>query len=355
MKWRYLEVRESEVPKCNAIHAVLARGVDTGISPNTVFLEECPDYVLSLGRNQCPEEEISIEACRNLNVKIERRDTGGGAGLMVPGSTSWGVCVHIADPLVSHDMTENMRTFSDGVIRGLKVLGLNAAFSPLNDIDVDGKKIGGITALVRGNAILIYGSVISDFDIEKWVKISKVPPIKLEKRGISSMQKRITTLTNELKRRPSPFKIREALKKGFEESLGLHLEEEGLSEAEMKIWQEEIQRFSSKEFILRPRHPCRLRLKKYVYPARKGVIIASVYLLEGKLADIGISGDFMQVNDFDAEELTAHLVGVPADRKSITQEITTFFKERDITLLGAEPEDFAGAIVGAVLLFQQGF
>jgi lipoate-protein ligase A len=352
MKWRYLEVRESEVPKCNAIHAVLARGVDAGISPNTIFLEECPDYVLSLGRNQCPEEEINIEACKNLNVKIERRDTGGGAGLMVPGSTSWGVCAHIADPSVSHDMAENMKTFSDGVIRGLKILGLNAAFSPINDIDVAGKKIGGITALVRGHAVLIYGSVISDFDREKWVEISKVPPIKLRRRGIASTQKRITTLANELKERPSPFKIREALKKGFEESLGLELEEEGLSEAEKKIWQEEIQRFSSKEFILRPRHPCRLRLKKYIQPAQKGVIIASVYLLEGKLADIGISGDFMQVNDFDVEELTARLVGVLADRNSITCAITAFFKERDILLLGAEPEDFTEAIVGAVLLSQ---
>lgn len=353
MTWRYLEVKESEVPRCNAIHAVLARGIDEGISPNTVFLEECPGYVLSLGRNQCPEEEISIKACRELNVAIERRDTGGGAGLMLPGSTSWGVCVSVSHPLVSNDMKKNIRTFSDGVVKGLRILGLDAAFTPVNDIDVSGKKIGGITALIRGKALLVYGSVIWDFDMEKWMQISRAPAAKLEKKGVSSVQKRVTTLTQELGERIPPAAVRKALKKGFEESLNIHLEPQGLSDAEKEIWHKEIARFSSKEFILRPRHPCRLTLGKYVHPAEKGVIITSVYLFEGKIADLGISGDFMQVDDFDFEELVNYLFGTPADKPSLHKAVTEFFKTRNVTLVGVEPEDFVEAIVGAVSSFQQ--
>jgi lipoate-protein ligase A len=353
MKWRYLEVKEAEVPKCNAIHAVLARGITQGISPSTVFLEECPGYVLSLGRNQCPEEEISIAACRTLNVHIERRDTGGGAGLMLPGSTSWGVCTTLSNPLVSHDMRENLKTFSDGVVKGLCILGLDAYFSPVNDIDVSGKKIGGITALIRGKALLVYGSVIWDFDMEKWNQISKAPAAKLEKRGIPSIQKRVTTLTQELGEKIPPSQVRDALVQGFEQSLSIALEKQPLSRAEAKIWHEEIQRFSSKEFVLRPRHPCRLRLGKHVHPAEKGIIITSVYIFEGKIVDIGISGDFMQINDFDFELLTKELFGTPADRESVEQKVLTFFKKEKITLLGAAPQDFVTAIMGAVANFQQ--
>ncbi len=353
VKWRYLEVKEKEVPRCNAIHAVLARGVDLGISPNTVFAEECPDYVLSLGRNQCPEEEIDLEACRTLGVKIERRDTGGGAGLMVPGSTSWGVCVSMSHPLVSLDMPENIKTFSDGVVKGLRILGLDASFSPINDIDVSGKKIGGITALMRGKALLVYGSVIWDFDAEKWMQISKAPLVKLEKKGVSSVQKRVTTLTQELGERIAPSRIRNALKKGFEQSLQTTLEESPLSAAEKQIWEEEIQRFSSKEFVLRPRHPCRLRLGKYVHPSEKGIIITSVYLLEGKVVDIGISGDFMQIDDVDIQELTTVLFGLPAERKYIEKAVSEFFKEQNCTLLGTTPQDFTEAIMGAISAFQQ--
>jgi lipoate-protein ligase A len=353
MAWRYLEVKECEVPRCNAIHAVLARGINQGITPNTVFLEECPGYVLSLGRNQCPEEEIDIKACRTLNVKIERRDTGGGAGLMVPGSTSWGVCVSMADPVVSLTMDENMRRLSHGVVRGLQILGLNSYFSPVNDIDVDGKKIGGITALIRGNALLVYGSVITDFDMEKWTQISKAPPIKLEKKGVSSIRKRVTTLTQELGRKISPSEVREALVKGYEESLHTTLEKRGLSPAEQEIWEDEIKRVSSPDFILRPRHPCRLRLGKYVHPAEKGIVIVSVYLLEGKIADIGISGDFMQITDFDFDELTGRLFGLPAERECIHEAVMHFFNEKNAALMGITPEDFVQAIMGAVSSFQE--
>ncbi|MBU7018167.1 MAG: hypothetical protein HXS44_11715 [Theionarchaea archaeon] len=353
MKWRYLEVKEREVPRCNSLHAVLAKGVNLGISPNTVFLEECPDFVLSLGRNQCPEEEISVEACRTLNVHIERRDTGGGAGLMLPGSTSWGVCVDMSHPLVSHDMMENLKIFSDGVVKGLQILGLDAYFSPVNDIDVSGKKIGGITALVRGKALLIYGSVIQNFDMEKWKQISRAPQVKLEKKGVSSIQKRVTTIAEELGEIPS-VKIREALVKGYEQSLSITLEKKGLSREEELIWEEEIHRFSSKEFILRPRHPCRLNLGKYVHPAQKGIIITSVYLFEGKIVDIGISGDFMQIDDFDLEDLTHELFGLPAQRESVKKAITTFFDEKNITLLGTTPEDFVDAIMGAISSYQEG-
>ncbi|MBU6996819.1 MAG: lipoate--protein ligase family protein [Theionarchaea archaeon] len=353
MVWRYLEVREREVPRCNAIHAVLAKGINQGITPNTVFLEECPGYVLSLGRNQCPEEEISIDACRALNVKIERRDTGGGAGLMVPGSTSWGVCVDITDPVVTHDMNENMRRLSHGVVRGLQILGLNAYFSEVNDIDVDGKKIGGITALMRGKALLIYGSVLSDFDVDKWTRISRSPPVKLEKKGVSSIRKRVTTLTQELGRSISPSDVRKALIKGYEESLNTTLQKKGLSPAEQEIWKEEINRFSSPDFILRPRHPCRLRLGKYVHPAEKGIIIVSVYLLENKIADIGMSGDFMQISDFDFDELAGSLFGLPAEKEYIYEKVMDFFHTRNVTLLGVTPEDFAHAIMGAVSSFQE--
>ncbi|MGD2247624.1 MAG: biotin/lipoate A/B protein ligase family protein [Candidatus Methanofastidiosia archaeon] len=352
MVWRYLEVKEKEVPRCNAIHAVLAKGINQGVTPNTVFLEECPDYVLSLGRNQCPEEEISIKACRTLGVKIERRDTGGGAGLMLPGSTSWGVCTDISHPLVSHDAIKNVKTFSHGVVQGLQILGLDARFSPLNDIDVNNKKIGGITSLVRGKALLVYGSVIWDFDIEKWKQISKAPVVKLEKKGVPSVQKRVTTLKQELGD-ISPAKVRKALKSGFEQSLGTTLEPNGLNESEHKIWEEEITRFSSNEFVLRPKHPCRLQLGKYAHPAEKGVIITSVYILDNKIADIGISGDFMQINDFDFDQLAHSLFGISANKSSIEKAVTTFFAEHDITLLGASPTDFVTAIYGAVSRFQQ--
>lgn len=43
----------------------------------------------------------------------------------------------------------------------------------------------------------------------------------------------------------------------------------------------------------------------------------------------------------------------PADRESVEQKVLTFFKEENVTLLGAAPEDSVNAIMGAAANFQQ--
>ncbi|HIE34285.1 MAG TPA: hypothetical protein EYP86_04025 [Candidatus Altiarchaeales archaeon] len=347
MKWRYLEVREDEVFKCNAIHPTLLEGVNEGISPNTVFLEECPAYVLSLGRNQCAEEECNLEECNKLGIKIERRETGGGAGFMIPGNTAWGICIRKSEKIVSRDMSENFRKLSEGVILGLRKLGLNANFAPVNDINIDDRKVGGMTALSKSNALLVYGSVIWDFDMEMYMRIAKIPQQKLKKKGVSSAKKRITTLTAELGERIPPEKLRKYLLEGFEKSLGVKLEKSGFNEKEMRIWEKQKKRFQNPAFIYRPGH-CDIANVSYIHPADKGIIRIQAYVDNDKIFAIGITGDFMQLNDISFTGLEESLKGIAVDRNSIERTVNKYFQDNNIELIGAGSQDFIDAIVGAV-------
>jgi len=350
MSWRYLEVKEDEVFKCNAIHSTLLDGMNQGISPNTVFLEECPANVLSLGRNQCAEEECELDACNRLGVKLERRETGGGAGFMVPGNTAWGVCVSRSD--ASKDMMENFKRFSEGVIIGLKKLGLNANFTPINDINIDDKKIGGMTAMSKSDAVLVYGSVIWDLDFETYKQIAKIPAQKLEKKGVPSAQKRITTLTAELGRKIPPAELRQYLLQGFEESLGLKLERKPLNDEERKLWEERIGQFRDLKFIFRPGH-CSVSNVSYIHPAEKGIIRVAAYLEEDKIRAVGITGDFMQINDIDFTGLEKALAGVSAGREAVEQTVNDYFSENNVQLIGATADDFIEAILGAIEEFKK--
>ncbi|MBU4266017.1 MAG: hypothetical protein KKE96_02175 [Candidatus Altiarchaeota archaeon] len=350
MSWRYLEVKEDEVFKCNAIHSTLLDGMNKGVSPNTVFLEECPSNVLSLGRNQCAEEECDLDACNRLGVKLERRETGGGAGFMVPGNTAWGVCVSRSD--ASKDMMENFKRFSEGVIMGLKKLGLNANFTPINDINIDDKKIGGMTAMSKSNAVLVYGSVIWDLDFETYKQIAKIPAQKLKKKGVPSAQKRITTLTAELGRKIPPAELRQYLLQGFEESLGLKLEKKPLNDEEKKIWEEKTKQFRDLKFIFRPGH-CSVSNASYIHPAEKGIIRVATYLEGDSIRAIGITGDFMQVNDIDFTGLEKALSGVNAERGAIEETVNKYFSENGVQLIGATADDFIEAILGAVEEFKK--
>lgn len=350
MSWRYLEVKEDEVFKCNAIHSTLLDGMNKGFSPNTVFLEECPSTVLSFGRNQCAEEECDLDACNRLGVKLERRETGGGAGFMVAGNTAWGVCVKKSD--ASSNMMENFERFSGGVILGLRKLGLNANFSPVNDINIDDRKVGGMTAMGKSNAVLIYGSVIWDFDFDTYKQIAKIPAEKLKKKGVPSAQKRITTLTAELGRRIPPEELRQYLLQGFEESLGVKLEKQELNDDERKIWAEKTKQFRDLKFIFRPGH-CNISNISYIHPAEKGIIRIAAYLEEDRIRAVGITGDFMQISDIDFIGLEKALVGVEAERGAVEQTVNDYFSENNVQLIGATADDFIEAILGAVEEFKK--
>jgi len=350
MPWRYLEVKEDEVFKCNAIHSTLLDAMNQGVSPNTVFLEECPTRVLSLGRNQCAEEECDLDACGRLGVKLERRETGGGAGFMIPGNTAWGVCVNKSD--ASGDMLENFKKFSEGVVLGLRKLGLNSSFAPVNDINIDDKKVGGMTAMGKSNAVMVYGSVIWDFDFETYKQIAKIPTEKLKKKGVSSAQKRITTLTAELGRKIPPEELRQYLVQGFEESLGMKLEKQGLNDAERRIWEKKTKQFRDLKFIFRPGH-CSISNISYIHPAEKGIIRIAAYLEEDKIRAVGITGDFMQLNDVDFTGLEKALAGVSAERGAVEQTVNKYFSENNVQLIGATANDFVEAILGGVEEFRR--
>ncbi|MEA3281077.1 MAG: hypothetical protein U9Q68_00710 [Euryarchaeota archaeon] len=52
-------------------------------------------------------------------------------------------------------MNENFEALSQGVVLGLKKLGLDANFSHVNDINIGDKKVCGMTARSGQNSLLI--------------------------------------------------------------------------------------------------------------------------------------------------------------------------------------------------------
>jgi lipoate-protein ligase A len=216
----------------------------------------------------------------------------------------------------------------------------------VNDINIGDKKVCGMTAMSRQNSLLLYGSVIWDFDMETFQKIAKIPAPKLKKKGVTSVQKRITTVIEELGRRIPPAELREYLLSGFEEALGVKLVKDGLNEEETAIWTKKMDLFSSKKFILRPGH-CSVSNASCVYPAEKGIIRVSLYVTEGTIMDAGITGDFMQINDIDFDPLEGLLVGAKTERDEIKRIVHAYFDENKIEMVGASADDFVDAIVGA--------
>jgi len=156
----------------------------------------------------------------------------------------------------------------------------------------------------------------------------------------------ITTVIEELGRRIPPAELREYLIHGFEEALGVKLVKEGLNVGVTAIWKKKMDLFSSKKFIMRPGH-CSVSNASCVYPAEKGIIRGSLYVTEGTIMDVGITGDFMQINDIDFDPLDGLLVGAKTERAEIKRIVHAYFDENEIVMVGASADDFVDAILGA--------
>ena len=159
------------------------------------FFQFSPSAV-TIGRFQSLHREVNTEACALRGIDVVRRPTGGGTVFHdAGGELTYSVVM---------GQTPETRTISDafahicsGVVRGLRELGVEAVFAPVNDITVAGKKISGSAQARRKSALLQHGTIMYATDTALLKELLTVSRIKLRGKGVPSVDKRVTTLWQE--------------------------------------------------------------------------------------------------------------------------------------------------------------
>ena len=77
---------------------------------------------------------------------------------------------------VPRDIEKSFEAICEGLIRGFKRLGLDACFSPLNDISVGSKKISGRAQTRKWRCLLQHGTILIDPDIRLMFELLRVSP-----------------------------------------------------------------------------------------------------------------------------------------------------------------------------------
>ena len=89
-------------------------------------------------------------------------------------------------------------------LRGVyPVLGVDAQFRPRNDIEVDGRKISGTGGAFDGDALMYQGTLLIQFDVEKMLRVLRIPAEKLSDKAIASARERVANLADLLGEAPS--------------------------------------------------------------------------------------------------------------------------------------------------------
>jgi len=142
---------------------------------------------------------------------------------------------------------------SEGAIEGLRKLGVSAEFQPINDIQVDGKKVSGAAGSIRWNSIFHHGCILVNSDLSILGKVLNVPRAKLEDKHVASVQKRVTTVRDELGRDVSTREVRDAIMGGIESCYGVQVESGVLMKEEVGLAEELYQtKYSRLEWNLEP-------------------------------------------------------------------------------------------------------
>jgi len=218
-----------------AIDEVLLHSVGEGISRPTLRLYQWNPPCLSLGYSQ-RINGINLEACTRLGLDVVRRLTGGRA-VLHDRELTYSLVFPIDHPLGKKSVSEVFHEINLCLIRGLKSIGVEGSLGmfkvkhnkirdnmPSNfcflqprsdDIGAAGRKLVGSAQRRLQKAILHHGSILLSWDPERLLAIL---PQGHPKEPVLA---RVTSLEELLGTLPSLHCLVEAIRKGFEEGLGV--------------------------------------------------------------------------------------------------------------------------------------
>ncbi len=307
--------------------------------PTLRFLSFSPPACL-VGYFQAVEQEIRREYCEKKGYHINRRITGGGAIFFDPSQIGWEIIAPVS--MFPYPPQKMYSVIGEAVARGLGTLGIKAVFKKRNDIEVGGRKISGMGGVSYRGAFLFQGTLLVQDWIQEMLYSLKVPIEKLKPKEIDSVRERVTCIENELGRIPTREELKNAIRKGLEEVLGLEFRPEKLTPEEKKRIESLLPYFESEEWIYRISLPEELQgLLTGTYRSSFGTIKvnAVVNARTNMLRATYITGDFFIENRESIFDLERLLKNIPFNERKIISTVEKFIKKEG----GLPLEDFLGA------------
>ncbi|MBM3291693.1 lipoate--protein ligase family protein [Candidatus Bathyarchaeota archaeon] len=248
--WRLIDMRIEDASTQMAIDEAIAYARVSERNPNTIRLYRWNPSAVSVGYFQSILNEVDIDACKKFGFDIIRRITGGGAVFHdYNGEITYSLIAPDDDPKIPRDIVSSYKLICGCLIDGLKELGVESEFKPINDIIAGGRKISGNAQTRRYGVILQHGTVLVDCDVNKIFSVLKVSGVKISDKAIKSAEERVTSIRKYLGKDVSFEEGRNALIKGFENRLNIQLNPGELTDYEKTLVTQFKKKYQSNEWV----------------------------------------------------------------------------------------------------------
>lgn len=250
-----------------------------------------------IGRNQNTAEEINQDFVNSHNIRVVRRNTGGGAVYHDLGNLNYSF---ITD--VDGTDRQTYERFVLPIVSALVDLGLDACSSGRNDILVSGKKVSGTAQQILKGRILHHGTLLFDTDAGMIQGALNPDPEKFRSKSVKSVRSRVGNIRSFLSVDMMVDRFWEHLKSFFLVSDAQQIE---LTPDDLQaIVELKEKKYDTWEWNYGRSPKCQIQSKNRY---EGGSLDIRFSVESGKITEIHIFGDYLAVKPI--EELEERLIG----------------------------------------------
>ncbi len=190
MEWRYINSGALPGAMNMALDEALLQSVATGASPPILRLYRWQPATVTLGYAQSAQGDINLEACRDANLDLVRRITGGRAVLHAC-EVTYAVIAPVQQGCFEGSVLECYRVIAEALQLALENLGLSARLVPGRrqsgpsrpdravcftapsqyELLIEGCKVAGSAQKRQGRGFLQHGSLPLEMDLDLLARI----------------------------------------------------------------------------------------------------------------------------------------------------------------------------------------
>jgi lipoate-protein ligase A len=352
MRLRVIDEGFVSALRSQAVWHGIAACLRPGDDPVLTLLNPLDPYVC-VGFHQDIALEVDEDFCGAHGIAVLRRRLGGGAVYLDRDQ----MIFHFIFPRANAPTrnAELYARFIDPVVRTYRSLGIRAEYRPLNDIHVDGRKIGGTAAATLDEATVLGGMFLFDFDSTTMAQCLRVPSEKFRDKLASSLEDYVTSMRRLLPRVPSRDQVKTAFVRAVADSLNVDpINSPPTDEERVAIAQEEraLADPSWHARVGRRFVPRGVKLAdgtfltEGLHKAPGGLIRARLLARDERIVDLELSGDFTCTPASGIAALTSRLTGL-ALKTDMDGAIAGLIGELGLDIPGVAAADIAAAILAS--------
>jgi lipoate-protein ligase A len=354
MRLRVIDFGLVSALRSQAVYHGLAKTMRPDSDPVLSLASPETPYVC-VGMHQDIGHEVDVDFCNAQGLPIWRRHVGGGAVYLDRNQ----LFTHFVYPegKAPRKAADLYPLFIEPVVRTYQEMGINANFRPVNDIQVEGRKIGGTGAASIDDATVMVGSFMLDFDTATMAKCLKVPSEKFRDKLKQTLDDYMTTMVKQLGAMPDRDDLKARFLRHCAEVLGVEPVEDQPTEREWAAIHEAEAELSDPDWIdaqhrkmvaMGVKISADTHLTESAHKAPGGLIRVNLLDSEGTVGDLLISGDFTCLPPEGVDRLAAALKGVNLVAYELEQAAGKAMADLGLEMPGIAAEDIATAVMGAV-------